>query len=268
MPIRTMLLMAAVTMAAAACASAGGLDQANTAQPPERFQKVSDLVPLPEFIPGLGTLYVDPESLPAGPFLGYDRDGQLAATIYMTPLEALEGGTTYDRLAPGSSNVTSVDVYYNAGHPGVEQPHAHVVLFHDETAKGRLSESGQTTAISRTLDEDEVAEAPPAERYRQVSELVQLPDFLPGLGTLYVDPDTLPVGPFLGYDRSGELATTVYMTPLDDLANGAAHDNLAVGASNVSSVDIYYNAGHPGVEEPHAHVVLFHGDDARQRVEE
>jgi hypothetical protein len=28
-----------------------------------------------------------------------------------------------------------------------------------------------------------------------VSELVQLPDYLPGRGTWYVDPNTLPVGP-------------------------------------------------------------------------
>jgi len=53
--------------------------------PPAPYAKVSDLVALPEFLPGLGTLYVDPATLPAGPFLGYDRDGKLAATVYMTP---------------------------------------------------------------------------------------------------------------------------------------------------------------------------------------
>lgn len=37
---------------------------------------------------------------------------------------------------------------------------------------------------------------PPDESYRKVSELVALPDFLPGMGTLYVKPGTLPVGPF------------------------------------------------------------------------
>ena len=36
--------------------------------------------------------------------------------------------------------VSSADVYYNAGHPGVDTPHAHVVLFHDEDAKSRLAE--------------------------------------------------------------------------------------------------------------------------------
>jgi hypothetical protein len=33
--------------------------------------------------------------------------------------------------------------------------------------------------------------APPGGKYKKVSELVKLPDFLPGLGQLYVDPQTL-----------------------------------------------------------------------------
>ena len=47
---------------------------------------MSTLVDLPEFMPGLGTLYVQPQTLPAGPFLAYDRDNRLASTIYMIPL--------------------------------------------------------------------------------------------------------------------------------------------------------------------------------------
>src|ERR671925_52643 len=45
--------------------------------------------------------------------------------------------------------------------------------------------------------------APPGGAFRKVSTLVQLPEFLPGLGILYVDPRTLPAGPFLAYDRQG-----------------------------------------------------------------
>ena len=37
-------------------------------------------------------------------------------------------------------------------------------------------------------------QAPPPENFKKVSELVKLPDFLPGLGQLYVDPNTLPAG--------------------------------------------------------------------------
>jgi hypothetical protein len=44
-----------------------------------------------------------------------------------------------------------------------------------------------------------VTTSPPA-NFKKVSSLVKLPDFLPGLGTLYVDPATLPVGSFLGYN--------------------------------------------------------------------
>lgn len=112
----------------------------SAAPPPAPYVKVADVLPLPEFLPGLGTLYVDPDTLPAGPFLAYDHDGKLSATVYMTPIADLEGGTAYDDLALGSGTVTSVDIYYNAGHPGVEAPHAHVVLFHDDGAKARLAQ--------------------------------------------------------------------------------------------------------------------------------
>ena len=110
------------------------------APPPEPYVKVSDVLPLPEFIPGLGTLYVDPATLPAGPFLSYDHEGKLSATVYMTPIEDLENSVSFDDLGVGSHMVTSVDIYYNAGHPGVESPHAHVVLHHDEGAEARLAE--------------------------------------------------------------------------------------------------------------------------------
>ena len=96
-------------------------------------------MPLPDFLPGLGTLYVDPATLPAGPFLGYDHGGKLSATIYMVPIEDLTSGKTFDNLPLGAETVTSVDIYYNAGHPGVEKPHAHVVLYHDTGAHDRLA---------------------------------------------------------------------------------------------------------------------------------
>ncbi|OEY65397.1 hypothetical protein [Marinobacter sp. X15-166B] len=107
--------------------------------PDSPYVQVSDVLPLPAFLPGLGTLFVNPDTLPAGPFLGYDHDGKLSATIYMTPLEELKNGVAYDDLSVGLPEVTSVDIYYNAGHPGVEAPHAHVVLYHDNDAKGRLA---------------------------------------------------------------------------------------------------------------------------------
>ena len=99
--------------------------------------------------------------------------------------------------------------------------------------------------------------APPA-TYKKVSTLVALPDFIPGLGTLYVDPATLPAGPFLAYDKQGTLVSSVYMIPVKDIAAHKAFNNLAVAQEKVDHVDMYYNAGHPGVAEPHYHVVLWY----------
>ncbi len=138
-----MALLGSAALAVAGLASPASAQDAEAlakAPPPAPYAKVSELVKLPDFLPGLGTLYVDPATLPAGPFLGYDHDGKLSATIYMTPIAALQDGTSYDDLALGSHEVESVDIYYNAGHPGVEEPHVHVVLFHDDGAKARLAE--------------------------------------------------------------------------------------------------------------------------------
>lgn len=138
------LNLSAATLGIALMLAVPGLAHAESvteaAPPPAPYAKVSELVALPDFLPGLGTLFVDPATLPAGPFLGYDRDGKLAATIFMTPIEDLQGGTSYNDLAVGSNEVTSVDIYFNAGHPGVDKPHAHVVLFHGTDAKARLAE--------------------------------------------------------------------------------------------------------------------------------
>jgi hypothetical protein len=143
---RPCLAIAAIAVFAvigAGCASQSGNAPASAAHPAASappggaYQKVSDLVALPEFIPGLGTLYVDPATLPAGPFLAYDRDGRLVSTIYMIPLADIEAQKKHDGLAVGAQNVVDVDMYYNAGHPGVEEPHYHVVLWHvpESTAK-------------------------------------------------------------------------------------------------------------------------------------
>jgi hypothetical protein len=101
-------------------------------------------------------------------------------------------------------------------------------------------------------------QAPPGGAYKKLSSLAQLPDYLPNLGTLYVDPATLPAGPFLAYDRQGNLVSSVYMIPLRDLRAGQAFNTLAVAKATVDHVDIYYNNGHAGVPEPHYHIVLWY----------
>jgi hypothetical protein len=112
-----------------------------------------------------------------------------------------------------------------------------------------------------------VQEAPPGGSYKQVSTLVKLPAFLPGLGTLYVDPATLPAGPFLAYDHKGKLVSTIYMIPLADLDAQKKFEDLAAPGGKVDHVSLYFNAGHPGVEKPHYHIVLWHVSKAdEQRV--
>jgi peptidoglycan hydrolase-like protein with peptidoglycan-binding domain len=100
--------------------------------------------------------------------------------------------------------------------------------------------------------------APPGGEYQKMSSLFQLPDFFSGLGMLYVQPSTLPVGPYLAYDRNGNLVSTVHMIPLRDLRAGKAFSSLVVPHGKVDHVDIYYNNGHPGVPDPHYHVVLWY----------
>ena len=113
-------------------------------------------------------------------------------------------------------------------------------------------------AVSGCATAQDMRMAPPGGGYKKVSTLVALPDFIPGLGTLYVKPGTLPVGPFLAYDHGGRLVSSIYMVPLKDLNAHKKLDDLASGPLPVDHVDFYYNAGHPGVEVPHYHVVLWY----------
>jgi hypothetical protein len=116
-----------------------GAAHAASMAPPAGYEKVSGLVKLPDFLPGLGTLYVQPATLPAGPFLAYDRDGRLVSTIYMIPMEDMQAQKKFDALTVGPDpTVRSVDLYYNAGHPGVEKPHYHVVLWHVAKDQAKL----------------------------------------------------------------------------------------------------------------------------------
>lgn len=119
-----------------------------------------------------------------------------------------------------------------------------------------LTLSLSLTMISTTVSAAGISTSPPA-NFKKVSTLVKLPDFLPGLGTLYVDPTTLPIGPFLGYDHKGRLANIVYMVPIKDLdghKNFEALGGVATGVK-LDHTDIVYNPGHPGVEEPHYHII-------------
>lgn len=127
------LTLLAVALAAAAMVAPASAQQ--NAPPGGTYQKVSALVALPDFLPGMGTLYVDPKTLPAGPFLAYDRDGKLVSTIYMIPLKDLEAKKAFNNLAAAKERVDHVDLYFNAGHPGVAEPHYHVVVWYVSSDK-------------------------------------------------------------------------------------------------------------------------------------
>lgn len=99
---------------------------------------------------------------------------------------------------------------------------------------------------------------PPGGKYKKVSTLVALPDFVPGLGTLYVDPATLPAGPFLAYDHQGHLVSSIYMIPLKDMNAQKGFSGLNVAQARADHVDIVFNAGHPGVAEPHYHMIVWY----------
>jgi hypothetical protein len=109
-----------------------------------------------------------------------------------------------------------------------------------------------------------VETSPPGGAYRKFSDLAAVPDFMPGLGTLYVDPRNLPQGPFLAYDHRGRLVSTVYMIPLKSFETHMPVAGLAGAGGAVDHVDIYYENGHPGAEEPHYHIVLWHVTKAEE----
>ena len=106
---------------------------------PSGFRRVSDLVNLPRFMPGIGILYVKPDTLPAGPFLAYDRAGRRVSTIYMIPVDDIQGQKKFDLVGRAGPN-DHVSMYFNAGHPGVEMPHYHMVIWHvDKRGEARVA---------------------------------------------------------------------------------------------------------------------------------
>lgn len=108
------------------------IDAAETsgkAPPPAPFQKASDVMGMDDFFPGMGQLYVDPKTLPVGPYLAYDHDGNLVSTTYMITLSTLKE-KDFDNLPAPFGEVDHVDIYLTPGHAGIEHPHAHVVMWH------------------------------------------------------------------------------------------------------------------------------------------
>ncbi|HLZ05359.1 MAG TPA: hypothetical protein VKR55_24825 [Bradyrhizobium sp.] len=95
------------------------------------YKRLSDLVNFPKFFPGLGILFVKPDTLPLGPFLCFDRNDRLIATLYMVSIKDIEDHKSFEAPAPAfAAKVDHITHYFNAGHPGMDMPHYHVVLWH------------------------------------------------------------------------------------------------------------------------------------------
>jgi hypothetical protein len=115
-------------------------------KPPAGFVKVSDALKNPgmAFVPGLGTLYVDPKTLPAGPFLGYDKSGELVNITYMLPDVDLQKNAAWTTLGTSVSGlkVDHTEVHVSGAHPGVMERHLHVInwLISDSEKKKRVGE--------------------------------------------------------------------------------------------------------------------------------
>lgn len=76
---------------------------------------------------------------------------------------------------------------------------------------------------------------------------------------------TLPPGPFLAYNKQGKLVSTIYMIPIKDIEAHEKFEDLGVAKGmTLQRVELYYNAGHPGVAEPHYHIILWYVGEAEQ----
>lgn len=100
---------------------------------PEPYVSVAEILPLPEFIPGAGALYIDPANAPVGPWLSYGKDGNLVEILFMVPVSAMQAAENWDDLAAGliaelGVTIDHVDLSYNGGHPGMAEPHYHIRL--------------------------------------------------------------------------------------------------------------------------------------------
>ena len=125
------------------------------------------------------------------------------------------------------------------------------------------------TSLKLAAAQATTTEPPPAP-YVNAAAILELPEFIPGAGALYVDPAHAPVGPWLAYGSDGSLVEVLFMVPLSAMRDGTDWDDLAAGllaqlGLTVDHVDVSFNGGHPGMAEPHYHVRLAVVDHATQQ---
>lgn len=97
----------------------------------EGYKRLSDLVNFPKFFPGLGIVFVKPDAMPLGPYLCFDRDNRLIATLYMVSIKDIDDHKSFEAPAPAfAGKVDHISHYFNPGHPGMDMPHYHIVIWH------------------------------------------------------------------------------------------------------------------------------------------
>ncbi len=112
----------------------------------------------------------------------------------------------------------------------------------------------------KPIDELKLAEK---HGFKRVSDLTNFPSFFPGLGVVTVKPATLPMGPFLSFDRKDRLMSTTYMISLAEMDEHKKF-NLTGLSKRADHTTVYYNGGHPGVMVPHYHFVVWHVSKAEE----
>lgn len=129
-------------------------------------------------------------------------------------------------------------------------------------ARVRVRHVGKTHSKRHVLDRLKLAEK---RGYKRASDLVHFPKFFPGLGVILVKPGTIPTGPWLCFDRKDRLVATVYMLPIKDIDD---HKPFAAAGPGfdvpIDHATMYFNPGHPGVNVPHYHIVLWHVTKAQE----
>lgn len=145
-PLRVLSTALLVAFLGMTLATASAQDL-SVAPPPAPYVSVSEILPLPAFIPGAGALFIDPAFAPVGPWLSYGADGRLIEVLYMIPLSGMTAAQNWDNLGTGliaelGVSIDHVDVSYNGGHPGMAEPHYHVrlVLVDDATQQAQLTQ--------------------------------------------------------------------------------------------------------------------------------
>lgn len=173
------------------------------------------------------------------------------------------GNTAVDPAAPAQDS--GVDPDATEQHTKRPPPHHAHARTREHAAKHRFVarkvgvpaslRAGKAAPYKPAIDQFKLADR---EGFKKVSDLVAFPPFYPGLGIVMVKPDTLPVGPFRCFDRAGNLVSSVYMLPLQDMNDHKTWSQVKGLPLPIDHATAYFHPGHAGVPMPHYHLVLWH----------